>query len=112
MTPSNRRVVLITGAGRTIGKALALGFAAEGYSVGVTSTTTMRNEEVAREIVEDGGEALAIHLNVADEQSVAAAVDAMVKRYGRIDALVNNAALKLGFVPESDRLIKDLPRAT
>ena len=112
MAQSAKPVVFVTGAGRGIGKTLALGFAREGYRVGVGSTTTARNEAVAAAIVADGGEALPFEVDVADERSVTAAVDGLVERFGRIDVLINNAALKPGFVAEGQRLIKDLPLAT
>ena len=112
MAESSKPVVFVTGAGRGIGKTLALGFAHEGYRIGVGSTTMARNEAVAASIVADGGEALPFHVDVAQEQSVTAAVDGIVERFGRIDVLINNAALKPGFVTERERLLKDLSLAT
>ena len=112
MAQSAKPVVFVTGAGRGIGKTLATGFAHEGYRVGVGSTTMALNEAVAAAIVADGGEALPIEIDVADERSEAAAVGGLVERFGRIDVLINNAALKPGFVKDSERLLKDLPLAT
>src|SRR2546425_11311326 len=101
-------VVLVTGGGRSIGKALALGFGREGYRVAVASTTQSRNEVVAKEIVDAGGEAFPIQVDVSQEQAVDDAVDRIVQQFGRLDVLVNNAALKPGFVPAEQRLLKDL----
>ncbi len=112
MAESSKPVVFVTGAGRGIGKALALGFAREGYRVAVGSTTMARNEAVAASIAADGGEALPFHVDVAEEQSVTAAVDGIVERFGRIDVLINNAVLKPGFVTEPERLLKDLKLPT
>ena len=112
MTETNKPVVFVTGAGRGIGKALALGFAREGYRIGVGSTTMARNEAVAASIVADGGEALPLHVDLAQERSVMGTIDEIVERFGRIDVLINNAALKPGFVSEKERLLKDLTLAT
>ena len=104
--------VFVTGAGRGIGKALALGFADAGYRVGLGSTTRERDEAVAAEIKERGGDALAVPLDVGDPDSVAAAMEQILKRFGQLDVLVNNAALKPGFVRAEEKLLKDLSLAT
>lgn len=102
------RVAFITGGGRGIGKALALGFARGGYNVVVASTTQERNQGVADEITAAGGHALAIRLDVADEDSVAEGFKTALDRFGRVDVLINNAGLKPGFTPPEQRLLKDL----
>ena len=102
------RVALITGAGRGIGKALALGFGREGYRVVVASTTAERNEAVADLIREAGGKALAVTLDVADEASVKQAVAKTLDDFGRVDVLINNAGLKPGFIPTEQKSLKDL----
>jgi 3-oxoacyl-[acyl-carrier protein] reductase len=107
--PRATRVAFVTGAGRGIGKALALGFARAGYGVVVGSTTPALNEAVADEIQASGGLALPVELDVADEASVEAAIAAGLARFGRIDALVNNAGLKGGFFPEGQRLLSEMP---
>jgi len=104
--------VFITGAGRGIGKALAAGFANAGYRVAVGSTTMERNEAVANDIAERGGEALPIQVDVGDEASIADAMDQVLKRFGHLDVLVNNAALKPGFVSAEEKLLKDLSLPT
>lgn len=102
------KVAFITGGGRGIGKALALGFANEGYSVVVASTTQERNEAVADLIREAGGQALAVKLDVSDEADVKRATSEALDRFSRIDVLINNAGLKPGFTPAEQRLLKDL----
>lgn len=104
--------VFVTGAGRGIGKALALGFASAGYRVAVGSTTMSRNEAVTAAIVQQGGQALPLSIDVSDEDSVADAMERVVRTFGRIDVLVNNAALKPAFVGSDERLLKDLSLAT
>ena len=102
------KVAFVTGGGRGIGKALALGFAKEGYRVVVASTTQERNEAVADLIQEAGGQALAVQLDVSEETEVQRAMAEALDHFGRIDVLINNAGLKPGFTPVEQRLIKDL----
>jgi citronellol/citronellal dehydrogenase len=98
------RVVLITGASRGIGRACALACAAEGARVLVAARTEVADNprspgsihEVAREIEARGGKALAVKLDVRDDDACEAAVAAAVDRFGRIDALVNNAGALWG----------------
>jgi 3-oxoacyl-[acyl-carrier protein] reductase len=89
------KVAIVTGAGRNIGRAIALALAEGGASVLVNARSNRAEAEaVAREIEVLGGKAL-VHIgNVADAASVQAMADAAVKHFGRIDILVNNAALR------------------
>jgi len=87
------RVALITGGGRGIGRAIALGFAAEGAHVVVAARTALEVEAVAEEVRQMGGEALALACDVADEAQVKASVAATAARFGRLDVLVNNAGV-------------------
>lgn len=105
----NGRVAFVTGAGRGIGKALALGFGRAGYAVVVASTTPARNQAVAEEIEAEGGEAFAVELDVSQENDVRRAVDQGLDRYQRVDVLVNNAALKGSFISPDRRHVKELP---
>jgi NAD(P)-dependent dehydrogenase (short-subunit alcohol dehydrogenase family) len=112
MSQDGQRVAFITGAGRGIGRTLAQGFDADGYRVAVASTTAARNDAVVKSIVDAGGDAFALTVNVADEESVVDAVDTIVKRYGRLDVLINNAVLKPGFVPPEHRALTEMPLQT
>lgn len=92
------KTIFITGASRGIGRAIALRCARDGANVVVTGKTTEPHprlagtvHSVAREVEAAGGAALAMRLDVRDEQAVAAAVAQVVTRFGGIDALVNNA---------------------
>lgn len=89
------KVVIVTGAGRNIGRAIALTLAEGGASILVNARSNRAEaESVAREIVSSGGKAL-VHLgDVADPKAAQAMADAAVKQFGRIDILVNNAALR------------------
>jgi 3-oxoacyl-[acyl-carrier protein] reductase len=89
------RVAIVTGAGRNIGRAIALSLAAAGAAVVVNARANkVEADGVAREIETVGGEALAAIGDVVDEAAVARMVDAAVARFGRVDILVNNAALR------------------
>lgn len=87
------RVAVITGAGQGIGRAYALGFAAEGARVAVADLDTARAESVAREVREAGGDAVAVTVDVASQDSTRAMADTVVAAFGTIDILVNNAAV-------------------
>ena len=89
------RVALVTGAGRNIGRAIALALAEAGAAVVVNARANRAEAEaVAREIEENRGRALAALADVADAEAVARMVDAAVAKFGRLDILVNNAALR------------------
>ncbi|MBI1797201.1 MAG: SDR family oxidoreductase [Candidatus Eisenbacteria bacterium] len=87
------RVAIVTGGGRGIGKAIVRRFAAEGALVAVTGTSRDLLEATAREVVADGGKAVAIVADVSDEKAVAAMVARVAKELGGIDILVNNAGV-------------------
>lgn len=84
------KVAIITGAGRGIGQATAVLFAAEGASVVVADVELEIAQAVADEI---GEKAFAVQVNVTDRASVEAMVQAVVAKYGRIDILINNAGI-------------------
>ena len=89
------KVAIVTGAGRNIGRAIALALAEGGASVLINARSNRTEAEaVAGEIESAGGKAL-VHIgDVADAGAVQAMADAAVKQFGRIDCLVNNAALR------------------
>jgi 3-oxoacyl-[acyl-carrier protein] reductase len=87
------RVALVTGAGRNIGRAIALALAEAGASVVVNGRSNAQAvEAVVREIEARGGGGLAAMADVADEAAVSRMVAAAADRFGRIDVVVNNAA--------------------
>ena len=89
------KVALITGSGRGIGRAIACLFAAEGARITVTARSISEIESVAEEIGIAGGDAIAIGCNVADESDVRRVVKKTIDNFGKIDILVNNAAVNL-----------------
>ncbi len=98
------KVAIVTGGAQGIGRVYALRLAAEGASVAVTDI--LDTGPVALEIAEQGGEALALRNDVADPESAEAMALNTVERFGRIDALVNNAAL---FAPIPARPFEEIP---
>lgn len=90
----NNRVAIVTGASRGIGRAIAIGLAREGASVVVNYVSkAAAADEVVNEICAAGGKAVAVQADVGDLAQHERLVAAARERFGRIDILVNNAAM-------------------
>ncbi|GII97063.1 SDR family NAD(P)-dependent oxidoreductase [Sinosporangium siamense] len=87
------RVVVITGGGQGIGREYARQFAAAGALPVIAEINEDSARNVVKEIEEAGGKALAVRTDVADPASVDALVGAVLNEFGRVDALINNAAI-------------------
>jgi len=87
------QVALVTGAGRGIGRAIALKFASAGADVFCVSRTQENSEKVATEIRALGRRAWALAVDVADAAAVATAAETALKEAGKVDILVNNAGV-------------------
>lgn len=99
MSPLQGKTIFITGASRGIGRAIALRCARDGANIVVTAKTATPHarlpgtiHEVAGEVVQAGGRALAIQLDVRDDEAVTAAAQQAAAHFGGIDILVNNAS--------------------
>ena len=89
------KVAAVTGASSGIGEATALALAAEGCAVALAARRRDRIEALAERIGADGGKAIAIETDVADEASANAFVQRTYEELGRLDILVNNAGVML-----------------
>ncbi len=98
------KVAVITGAGRGIGRAIAVGFAAEGASVCCAARTGAEIEETARRIRSDGGAAIVARTDVTQQDDVERMHEATAERFGGIDIVVVNAGgnLERSRVEDSD----------
>src|SRR4051812_23319209 len=88
---NSQKTVIVTGGSKGIGRGASLAFAKKGYNVVVSA----RNEdsEFLREIKELGGDAIFIKVDVSKEEDIIRLVNETVKKYGKLDVMVNNAAI-------------------
>jgi NAD(P)-dependent dehydrogenase (short-subunit alcohol dehydrogenase family) len=87
------KVAIVTGGGAGIGEAIALKYAQEGAKVVVAEINPNRGNSSAQAIQKQGGEGIFVPTDVSSEDQVKALVQTAIERYGRIDILVNNAAI-------------------
>jgi NAD(P)-dependent dehydrogenase (short-subunit alcohol dehydrogenase family) len=88
------KVALVTGAARNLGKIISLAFAEAGANVVLASRSLPEIKEIEGDIQQRGMKALAIPLDVTDSREVEKAVHRVISEFGRIDILVNNAAIR------------------
>ncbi|NKY26033.1 SDR family oxidoreductase [Nocardia gamkensis] len=93
---SEQTIALVTGANKGIGYEIAAGLGALGWSVGVGARDEQRREAAVAKLRAGGADAFGVPLDVTDDASVAAAADLIADRFGRLDVLVNNAAITGG----------------
>ena len=89
----NDQVAIVTGANKGLGQAICMALAREGARVVVAARSTDRNNQVVEAITARGGQAVGIVLDVSVPSSVEAMVQQVLAHWGRIDILVNNAAV-------------------
>jgi 3-oxoacyl-[acyl-carrier protein] reductase len=90
----DRRVALITGGGTGVGRACSIQFAQRGYDVVVNySRSAKEAEETATEVAKCGGRVLTLQCDVSDDSAVVKLIATIQSEFGRLDTLVNNAAM-------------------
>ncbi|WP_030380220.1 MULTISPECIES: SDR family oxidoreductase [unclassified Streptomyces] len=112
--PAATRVAVVTGGSRGIGRAVSRALAKDGLAVVVDyASDEAAAEETVAEITADGGRAIAVRGDVADEQAVAALFDRAEREYGGVDVVVNCAArMTLAPVAELDLAVLDAVHRT
>ncbi|MFL6114498.1 MAG: SDR family oxidoreductase [Catenulispora sp.] len=101
---SERTIALVTGANKGIGYEIAAGLGALGWSVGVGARDDQRREAAVAKLRAAGVEAFGVPLDVTDDAGVTAAAELIEDRAGRLDVLVNNAAITGGIPQEPTRV--------
>lgn len=102
------KVVIITGSANGIGQLAAEVFASEGASIVVTDIAEKEGQAAAHAIREQGGKAIFVKANVANETEVKHILDSAIATFGHVDVLYNNA----GIMPDDDGSVTDITEAT
>jgi NAD(P)-dependent dehydrogenase (short-subunit alcohol dehydrogenase family) len=95
MATKNRKVALVTGANKGLGKEIARQLGSLGYTVVITSRDEQAGQAVADEFKRSGHDAHAVRLEVTDAEQIAAVAAYLEKTFGKLDVLVNNAGIAL-----------------
>ncbi len=102
MNQSNRPVALVTGSATGVGRACAVRFAKHGYDVVVNySRSETEAQQTRAEVTRQGAQSLMVRCDVADDSGVREMIAEVERNFGRLDVLVNNAAMT-DFVPHED----------
>ena len=101
---SERTIALVTGANKGIGHEIAMGLGALGWSVGVGARDDQRREAAVEKLRAAGVDAFGVPLDVTDDASATAAARLIEQQAGRLDVLVNNAAIAGGTAQEPTRV--------
>ncbi|HEY9339102.1 MAG TPA: SDR family NAD(P)-dependent oxidoreductase, partial [Kribbella sp.] len=101
------KIALVTGANKGIGKEIARQLGQAGFTVLAGSRDLERGELAVKELVAEGLDVVGLQLEVTDEESVRAAAERVAAEYGRLDVLVNNAAI----IPEGDDAVSRIGAA-
>src|SRR5262249_16440291 len=93
------KVAVVTGAADGIGHAIAEGFAREGAHVFLSDINDKKGRPFAKPLRDGGGKAEYVHCDVAEDKDIAGLIRTAVRKGGRLDVLVNNAAIAIGGMP-------------
>ena len=88
------RVAIITGGGKGIGAEISLRLAKEGAKIVIAEKDIESAENIKKKIIENKGDAIVVDTNVANEDSVNQMAEAAIKKFGKIDILINNAGIR------------------
>ena len=101
------KVAIVTGGGAGIGEAIAVRFAQEGARVVVAEVDPARGQSTVAAIQKLGGEAVFVQTDVSSEPRVKAMIETTLKRFERIDVLVNNAAILISYETRAHELTNE-----
>ena len=101
------KVVIVTGASRGIGKAVAEVYGANGMKVICAARSVEQGQAVADAICENGGDAAFVQTDCSDAKQMKKLVDTAVSQYGRSDGMVNNSGIGQGGTPLHEYKIED-----
>lgn len=90
---STKKVALVTGGGQGIGAAICKRLSDDGFAVAVADLNIDTANKVAEEINKNGGDAISLHVDVSDRESMVAAVEAATEKFGDFNVIVNNAGV-------------------
>ena len=88
------RIAIITGGGKGIGAEICLRLASEGAKIVIAEMDIENGEKISKKIQDNNGEAIVVETNVAEEDSANNMADAAIKKFGKIDILINNAGIR------------------
>jgi 3-oxoacyl-[acyl-carrier protein] reductase len=94
------KVAIITGGGRGLGKEFALAYFNEGAKIYIPDISLERANEVVKEIKDKGGQAAAIEVDISNVNAGPKIADGVIKEFGKVDILLNNAAIYYGVEPQ------------
>ena len=102
------KVAIITGGGQGLGRAYALRFCEEGAKVVIAEINIEKSEAVVNELIDAGGDAIALKVDISKEEDTKMMAAKTVEKYGKIDILLNNAAIYSGLAMKPwDRITEE-----
>ena len=88
------KVAIVTGGGKGIGAEICLRLAKEGAKIVIAEMDIENGEKISKKIQDNNGEAIVVETNVAEEDSANNMADGAIKKFGKIDILINNAGIR------------------